>query len=261
MKLRYERPLPDLRFLIQAPLRLELENGSVAQIERWCPEGFQPPDRLNGDSGAARLIVPFHGFDIRFPVLLERDHEANLMRFVDLGPREERLLKHFYREIVTGRAVSDDLIIAAMDTPVDRVPMTRTGDEKDDVPSPSVPRAVRALTVMVLYLILAVLVYEPLIQPIVSAMSALLGEPAPAAFAPGAHPTLGPGGVGGAALTPSGATSATPPISTPKASEPLPRALETALSDVGFELFGASEVRLPAYIAPLPFDIPPSSAR
>jgi hypothetical protein len=124
MRVRYERPLSDLSFLIRAPLRLDVGQGAHAIVERWSLDGIEPPEGLGGSEGEVRLTLPFQGFEITFDVTLRRDEDRNLMRFVGLDDRQERLLRHFYREIVTGRAEPVDGVIVAMDMPVDPVPMT-----------------------------------------------------------------------------------------------------------------------------------------
>jgi hypothetical protein len=166
MEIRYERPLPDLTFLVHAPLALDLGGGQVAPVEYWCLEGVRPPEGLRGESGTARLTIPFHGFDISFEVTLRRDASVNLMRFVDLGPREERVLKHFYREIVTGRAVAMDRMITAMDTPVEPVPMGETKAEREASKARMTPRAIRAASVAALYAGLITLLHEPVLKPV-----------------------------------------------------------------------------------------------
>lgn len=157
--------MSDLSFLIRAPLRLDVGGGSAAVVERWSLEGIEPPPGLGGSEGEARLTLPFHGFEITFDVTLRRDPERNLMRFVDLDDRQERVLRHFYREIVSGRAESVDGLIVAMDMPVERVPMTPTKAEVKASPR-GVRRPVRAAAVIGLYAMLGVLLYGPIITPV-----------------------------------------------------------------------------------------------
>jgi hypothetical protein len=82
------------------------------------------------------------------------------MRFVDLGPREERVLKHFYRELVTGRAVSMEQMITAMDTPVDKVPMTETPIETAQDKTTKAPRVLRIAAVLAIYTGLGMFLYN-----------------------------------------------------------------------------------------------------
>ncbi|MEO1680286.1 MAG: hypothetical protein AAFU80_19245 [Pseudomonadota bacterium] len=179
MQIRYERPMPELTFLIRAPLRLSLDDGQEAEVEAWSLEGIQPPEELMGERGEATLKIPFHGFEIAFNVTLVRDHEAGLLRFVGLNEREERVLKHFYREIVTGRAVSMDRMITAMDTPVEKVPMSETPAEAAAGRSKGTPRAVRAVAALALYAGLLTFLHEPVLAPVwQQASAAIKGEPA-----------------------------------------------------------------------------------
>ncbi len=166
MEIRYERPLPDLTFLVRAPLKMDLGEGQEAWVEAWCTDGLRPPEGLAGESGEVRLTIPFHGFDITFPVRLKRDPEVNLMRFEGLGAREQRVLNHFYREIVTGRAVTMERMITAMDTPVERVPMHQTPAEAAETTARSLPRSVRAAAVLALYAGLIALLYQPVLSPV-----------------------------------------------------------------------------------------------
>lgn len=175
MRVRYERPLSDLSFLIRAPLRLDVGQGAHAVVERWSLDGIEPPAGLGGSEGEVRLTLPFQGFEITFDVTLRRDPERNLMRFVDLDERQERLLRHFYREIVTGRAEPVDGVIVAMDMPVDPVPMTQTGDEAKATPA-SVPRPVRAVAVVGLYALLGALLYSPIISPLMDRVGAVASD-------------------------------------------------------------------------------------
>lgn len=176
MRVRYERPMSDLSFLIRAPLRLDVGDGSTAVVERWSLDGIEPPPGLGGSEGEARLTLPFHGFEITFDVTLRRDPDRNLMRFVNLDDRQERVLRHFYREIVSGRAEPVDGLIVAMDMPVERVPMTPT---KAEVKSSSRGvRPVRAAAVIGLYAMLGVLLYGPIITPVLDRFAASAGTAA-----------------------------------------------------------------------------------
>jgi hypothetical protein len=177
--------MSDLSFLIRAPLRMEVGDGSRTTVERWSLEGIEPPAGLGGEEGEARITLPFQGFEISFDVTLRREQGRNFMRFVDLEDRQERILRHFYREIVTGRAEAVDGMIAAMDIPVEPVSMTQTRAEAKAQP-PRVPRSVRALVVVGLYAMLGILLYSPVIEPMIDRIEvrvnarAEAGVPAPA---------------------------------------------------------------------------------
>jgi len=166
MDVRYERPMPDLTYRVAAPLLVDLDGHHGVQIERWGLEGIEPPAALVGAGGPAWLTIPFQGFGITFRVHLRADPENGLLRFEGLGPREERVLRHFYRALVTGRAVPMERMIAAMDTPVERVPMHQTPQEAALQTSEAPPRAVRVVAAVAVYAILAFLAYEPLVAPV-----------------------------------------------------------------------------------------------
>jgi hypothetical protein len=186
MRVRYERPLSDLSFLIRAPLGMEVGDGSRTTVERWSLEGIEPPPGLGGEEGEARLTLPFQGFEISFDVTLRREAGRDFMRFVDLDDRQERILRHFYREIVTGRAETVDGLIAAMDIPVEPVPMSQTRAEVKAQP-PRVPRGVRAIAVIGLYAFLGILLYSPIISPLIDRIEDGVAHPAQAAAPAGAR--------------------------------------------------------------------------
>lgn len=175
MQVRYERPMPDLTFMVRAPLRLVLSRGQVATIDEWSMDGIRAPAELNGDNGEATLVIPFQGFEISFNVVLQRDPDTGLMRFVDLGPREGRVLRHFYRELVTGRAVPIEHVITAMDTPVDKVPMSETPVEEARSRANTTPRLIRAGLAIGLYAVLIAGLHQPVIEPIWQQASAMIG--------------------------------------------------------------------------------------
>lgn len=175
--------MADLSFLIRAPLRMEVGDGSRTTVERWSLEGIEPPAGLGGEEGEARLTLPFQGFEISFDVTLRREPGRDFMRFVDLDDRQERVLRHFYREIVTGRAEAVDGMIAAMDIPVEPVPMTQTKAEVRAEP-PRVPRSIRALVVVGLYAMLGLLLYSPVIEPLIDRIEVSANSRAEAGVAP-----------------------------------------------------------------------------
>jgi hypothetical protein len=166
MLVRYERPLPDLSFKVTAPLTLDLGGGRQAVAERWSMEGIEPPEGLTGNEGRVRIVIPFHGFEIAFEAHLRRDDEAGLLRFVDLGEREARVLGHFYRELVTGRAVPMERMILAMDAPAEPVPMEQTPQEATEARRAALPRPLRAAAVVALYAGLVALIWQPLLVPV-----------------------------------------------------------------------------------------------
>lgn len=178
MHVRYERPLPDLSHTVAAPLLLDIGGRHGLEVTRWSLDGLHPPTGFAGAGGAGWLTIPFHGFGITFRVHLRPDPETGLLRFQQLGPREARVLRHFYRELVTGRAVAMEGMIAAMDIPVEHVPMTQTPAEvaaqRREVP----PRILRIAAAVALYAVLSVLAYGPILEPVAAAMRAHLAAEA-----------------------------------------------------------------------------------
>lgn len=174
MDVRYERPMPDLSHTVAAPLLLDLGDAHGVQIERWCLDGIEPPASLVGAGGFGWLTIPFQGFGISFRVLLRPDPEQGLLRFADLGPREERVLRHFYRSVVTGRVVPMERMLTAMDTPVEPVPMAQTPAEAEAQTKAASPRAARAVAAIAFYAVLAYLAYQPLVVPMAEQVAAYL---------------------------------------------------------------------------------------
>lgn len=172
MDVRYERPIPDLSYTITAPLVLDLGDRHGVGIERWCLDGLHAPAELRGASGEGWLTIPFQGFGITFRVHLRYDRGTGLLRFEHLGAREERVLRHFYRGLVTGRTVAMETMITAMDAPVPLVSMVQTPQETAQEAEATLPRALRALAAVLAYGILAFLAYSPILQ-------ALTDEPLP----------------------------------------------------------------------------------
>lgn len=177
MLVRYERPLPDLSFRVTAPLTLDLGGGRQAVAGRWSLEGIEPPEGLTGSEGRVRIAIPFQGFEIAFAAHLKRDDEAGLLRFVDLGAREARVLRHFYRELVTGRAVPMERMILAMDAPAEPVSMEQTPQEVTEARRAALPRPLRAAAVVALYAGLLALIWQPLLVPVAEHAQAHLSAP------------------------------------------------------------------------------------
>jgi hypothetical protein len=175
MLVRYERPMPDLSHTITAPLLLDFGGQHGVEIERWSLEGLEPPVHLAADNGMAWLTIPFQGFGITFRVCLRRDPATGLLRFEHLGPREARVLRHFYRALVSGRAVPLEGMITAMDTPVEPVPMTQTPAEIEAQAGRTPPRVLRIAAAVALYGLLGTLAFGPLVDPLSRQVAAQLG--------------------------------------------------------------------------------------
>ncbi len=183
MDVRYERPMPDLSHTITAPLVLDFCGRHGVCIERWSLDGLQAPDALRGLSGPGWLTIPFQGFGITFRVQLRHDADSGLLRFETLGPREGRVLRHFYRALVTGRAVAMDRMITAMDTPVELVPMVQTPQEQLAEAQRTRPRLARVAVAVLAYAVLAVLAYGPIVQAFAGGAAEPVSAPAPVEIA------------------------------------------------------------------------------
>ena len=68
MKIRHERPMPDLAFKVRAPLQLELQSGDVVDVREWSQTGLTYPEPTDVLPKKGFLTIPFQGVDIRFPV-------------------------------------------------------------------------------------------------------------------------------------------------------------------------------------------------
>jgi hypothetical protein len=171
--------MPELSHTIAAPLLLDFGGQHGVEIERWSLEGLHPPAHLAVERGMAWLTIPFQGFGITFRVWLCRDPATRLLRFEHMGVREARVLRQFYRALVTGRAVPLDGMITAMDTPVEQVPMAQPEAEVEALACQTPPRLARIAASVAVYAILGVLAYGPLLEPLAREMRAYLA-PAPA---------------------------------------------------------------------------------
>jgi hypothetical protein len=178
MHVRYERPMPDLTHTVTAPLLLDIGGRHGLEVERWSLDGLHPPAGVAGAEGEGWLTIPFHGFGITLRVHLRHDPATGLLRFEGLGQREARVLRHFYRELVTGRAVAMEGMIAAMDTPVEPVPMTQTPAEIDAQRREAPPRLLRIAAAVAIYAGLAVIAYAPILEPVAEAVRAHLAAEA-----------------------------------------------------------------------------------
>jgi len=165
MMVRYEPALPGTSYMVQAPLILDVEGQRIHSVDRWSLEGFQLTEALAGVSGFGLLTIPFHGIGITLQVHLVPDDEAGMLRFANMGEREYNVLRHFYRELITGRAVSMNRMIHTMDAPVELVPMHETPAERHAARMEVIPRPVRVLMALSFFAALAMLAYTPILSP------------------------------------------------------------------------------------------------
>ena len=175
MHIRYEPALPDVSYMVRAPLILDVEGQRIGSIDRWSLEGIALTPELDNVAGFGLLTIPFHGFGITLQVQLVRDQQAGILRFINLGNREFGVLWHFYREIVTGRAISIDRMISAMDVPLDLVPMQETASERKAGQASVLPRFLRTAFFVCLFSGMAFLAYRPIVMPAVAEYCADVG--------------------------------------------------------------------------------------
>lgn len=171
MLVRYEPPLHDLSYVVQAPLLLDIEGACGGWIERWSLEGVVPAPGMDLKGGNAVLTIPFNGFGISLQCRLAFDAQKNLLCFEDLGERECRVLRHFYRQLVTGRATSINHMITAMEAPLEKIPMGQTPAEAIADSKRTPPRALRAVVTIVVYAVLAVIAYQSVLLPALEIVS------------------------------------------------------------------------------------------
>ncbi len=170
MLVRYEPPLHDFSYVVQAPLLLDIDGACGGWIERWSLEGLVPAPDMKVSSGNAVLTIPFQGFGISLQCQLDLDTTENILRFVDLGERESHVLRHFYRQIVTGRAVSVNQIITAMEAPAEKIPMEQTPEESEFERQRKLPRIMRTCFAIGVYALLGVIAYQPVVLPLYDAV-------------------------------------------------------------------------------------------
>ncbi|WP_305967815.1 MULTISPECIES: hypothetical protein [unclassified Mameliella] len=171
MKVRYEPALPDLSYTIQAPLLVDLEGAGHFWAESWSLEHVSRPQATPRASGTATLTIPFQGFGITMQVELAFDPETDCFRFSAIGQRELEVLTNFYRQIVTGRAMTMDRMILSMDAPVEKISMEQTPKEVAAETRRALPRPTRILTAVAIYAMFAFFAYKPVVLPIYQALS------------------------------------------------------------------------------------------
>jgi hypothetical protein len=172
MKVRYEPALPDLSYCVQAPLLLDLEGVGRFWAERWSLDGIVLPSGAPAFEGPALITIPYQNFGITFRAGLRYEGGKDRLTFAELGQREADVLRHFYRELVTGRASSIDRMIYSMDIPVDLVPMSQTKADIAAEPRRGPSRVWRTLSAVCLYAAFAAIAYQPIIAPLLAELRA-----------------------------------------------------------------------------------------
>jgi multidrug resistance efflux pump len=120
LTVRYDGPSARRHPRVDAPAWVELDGGRYPTVD-WSLGGFRvsglPEEPRVGEPRAIRFFLNFQGFEIGFeaqarlhgvdPALAQAWGE-----FIDLGPREHDLLRHFVVGVATGEvsSVSDTLV-------------------------------------------------------------------------------------------------------------------------------------------------------
>ncbi len=159
MQIHHERPDERLAYPVRAPLQLELRTGEIVTIPEWSLEGFVFPGKPDLVPSEGILSIPFQGVDIRFDVRFGDAQKDGFLRFDDLTGRQRETLALFYRSLLTGRMAQTGEIITSLDTPVDLVPMGETEEETAVATEGKPPRIFRVIKQVVIYLVLAALVF------------------------------------------------------------------------------------------------------
>ncbi len=155
MKIRHENPRPDLEYRVQAPLRLELQDGEIVIIQQWSLTGITFPKQSDVLPKKGFLTIPFQGVDIRFPVSFSKAEGDYDLAFKDLTGRQREILGVFYRSILSGKMAAAEDMITSLDTPVDLVPMGETEEEETQGKAKNSPRVFRVIWNVFFYVALA----------------------------------------------------------------------------------------------------------
>jgi hypothetical protein len=139
----HERPAPETEPHVIAPLIVALPDGRRLTARKWSLAGIRDQVLVGEDLTGARLMIPFQGIEVGFPVTLTPSSNSNLWAFEALTGRQREALGLFYRNLMTGKMASTDEVITALDTPVDLVPMGETEVEKAAGLAKVKPRALR----------------------------------------------------------------------------------------------------------------------
>jgi multidrug efflux pump subunit AcrA (membrane-fusion protein) len=152
----HERPAPETEPHVIAPLIVALPDGRRLTARKWSLAGIRDQVLVGEDLTGARLMIPFQGIEVGFPVTLTPSSNSNLWAFEALTGRQREALGLFYRNLMTGKMASTDEVITALDTPVDLVPMGETEVEKAAGLAKVKPRALRVALNVVWYTGLAI---------------------------------------------------------------------------------------------------------
>lgn len=158
VRIDHERPAPDTEAHVIAPLILTLPDGRRLTARKWSLSGIRDAILTGEDLTDARLMIPFQGIEVGFPVLLTASADGTFWAFEGLTGRQREALGLFYRNLMTGKMAATDEVITALDTPVDLVPMGETDEEKAVGMAKVKPRALRVVWNLVYYALLLAVV-------------------------------------------------------------------------------------------------------
>lgn len=155
MNIRHECPLPDLSFMVAAPLYVQTSSGQILTAQRWSLKGISIDPQGHELCGDVVLAIPFQGVDVSFDVQLSPTPDPHFFEFKDLTVRKRETLALFYKGVLAGKMVATGDIITSLDTPVDLVPMGETEEEKSEGIAKAKPRFLRILWNVAFYMLLA----------------------------------------------------------------------------------------------------------
>lgn len=147
----HERPAPETEPHVIAPLFIALADGRRLTARKWSLSGVRDGVLAGEDLTGARLMIPFQGIEVGFPVHLIPSADGGFWAFDSLTGRQREALGLFYRNLMTGKMAATDDIITALDTPVDLVPMGETQEEKAAGLAKVKPRSMRIVLNLLWY--------------------------------------------------------------------------------------------------------------
>ncbi|HMO06873.1 MAG TPA: hypothetical protein PKD10_04390 [Paracoccaceae bacterium] len=154
----HERPAPETEPHVIAPLIVALPDGRRLTARKWSLAGIRDGVLAGTDLTGARLMIPFQGIEVGFPVTLRPSMDQKLWAFEGLTGRQREALGLFYRNLMTGKMAATDEVITALDTPVDLIPMGETEEEKAAGLAKVKPRALRVVWNITYYVLLIAVV-------------------------------------------------------------------------------------------------------
>lgn len=154
----HERPAPETEPHVIAPLIVTLPDGKRLTARKWSLAGIRDEVLDGEDLTGARLMIPFQGIEVGFPIKLVRSSDGKLWAFDGLTGRQREALGLFYRNLMTGKMAATDDVITALDTPVDLIPMGETDEEKSAGLANAKPRALRVVWNVLYYVALMAII-------------------------------------------------------------------------------------------------------